>query len=326
MLILGHDDVLRLLPMEACLDVMASALAALARGEAVSPLRTSVRPPKAGTSLLLMPAYAPPAALAVKVISTATAGLGPSDRSHPGVVLLFDAASGDLCAVLDASAITAIRTAAVSGIATDRLARRDASLLAILGSGVQARSHLEAMLLVRRISRVRVWSRTPEHARAFAEREGTRHGIPIDVTSSAREAVAGANIICTTTSAKEPILRGDWIAPGAHINAIGAYTPITREVDTATVARSRLFVDSREAALSEAGDFLLAAAEAGLTPEHIRAELGEVLVGAHPGRQSDNEVTLFKSLGLAVEDAAAAAYVLERATETDRGIRLELRS
>lgn len=324
MLILGHADVVELLPMKACLGVMADALAALARGEAHSPLRTSLRPPHAGASLLLMPAYAPPAALAVKVISTTTAAHGSSGRSHPGVVLLFDAGSGDLRAILDASAITAIRTAAVSGVATDRLARGDASSLAILGSGVQARSHLEAMLLVRPASRVRLWSRTAERARAFAEREGARHGLTIEVAPSAREAVAGADILCTTTSATEPILQGEWVTPGAHINAIGAYTPTTREVDTATVARSSLFVDSREAALSEAGDFLLAAAEAGLTPQHIRAELAEVLIGRHPGRRSDDEVTLFKSLGLGVEDAAAAAYVFERAIETDRGVRLEL--
>lgn len=321
MLTLGHANVVALLPMEACLEVMADALAALARGEARSPLRTSLRPPDAGASLLLMPAYAPPAALAVKVISTASAAHGSPGRSHPGVVLLFDAGSGDLRAVIEASAITAIRTAAVSGVATDRLARRDASSLAILGSGVQARSHLEAMLLVRAISRVRVWSRTAERARAFAEREGARHGMTIEVAPSPREAVAGADILCTTTSAAEPILRSEWVTPGAHINAIGAYTPTTREVDTATVARSSLFVDSREAALNEAGDFLLAAAEAGLMPRHIRAELGEVLIGVHPGRQSDDEVTLFKSLGLGVEDAAAAAHVFQRAVEAGRGIR-----
>lgn len=321
MLFLRHADVVELLPMRECVRLMAEALAALARGDALSPLRTSIRAPGGDASLLLMPA-AVPGRMGVKVISTTTAPKTQNARSHPGTVLVFDA-DGALRAIVEASAITAIRTAAVSGVATEALARADAHDLAILGSGVQARSHLEAMLVVRPIRRVRVWSRTPEHAVAFAEREGARHGIQIEIAETARAAAQAADLICTATSAPEPVLNGEWIAPGAHVNAIGAYTPTTRELDTAAVARARLFVDSRVAAENEAGDYLLAVAEAGLGPDHIVAELGEVLIGARPGRRSESEVTVFKSLGLGVEDIAAAAYVVDRAAESGRGLMLE---
>jgi ornithine cyclodeaminase len=243
----------------------------------------------------------------VKVITVMPGNHAHGEESHQGVVVLFEQERGRPLAVLDATAVTAIRTAAASAVATRALAREDAGDLAILGSGTQARSHLEAMRAVRTLRRVRVWSRNPESARRFAEEEG------VETAASAREAVEGADLICTVTAATSPILQGDWISPGAHVNAVGACTPKARELDSAAVARSRLFVDRLESALAEAGDFLLAREEGAVTDAHILGELGEVLEGRVPGRRSAEEITLFKSLGIAVEDLAAGRHVYRKA-------------
>jgi ornithine cyclodeaminase len=236
--------------------------------------------------------------------------------------MLFERERGRPLAVLDAASVTAIRTAAASGVATRALARRDAGDLAILGSGTQARSHLVAMRDVRALRRVRVWSRNPESARRFAARESERLGIALEPMASAREAVAGADLICTVTASREPVLEGEWLAPGAHLNAVGACTPAARELDAAAVARSRLYTDCRESALAEAGDFLLARGEGAVTDAHLLGELGELLEGRIPGRRSDDEITLFKSLGIAVEDLAAGRYVYDKALASGRGIAL----
>jgi ornithine cyclodeaminase len=233
--------------------------------------------------------------------------------------MLFETERGCLLAALDATSITAIRTAAVSGVATRRLAREESATLAILGSGVQARTHLEAMRLARGVSEVRVWSRSESNAKAFADREASRHGIAVEVAATAREAVAGADVICTTTSSREPVLEGGWISPGAHVNAVGACVPAARELDTAAVVASRLFVDRRESTLNEAGDFRIPRDEGAIEENHILAEIGEVLIGRYPGRRSEDEITLFKSLGIAVEDLAAAHHVWRRAEATDAG-------
>jgi ornithine cyclodeaminase len=235
------------------------------------------------------------------------------EESHQGMVLLFDQERGRPLAMADASAITAIRTAAASAVATRALARQDAGDLAILGSGVQARSHLDALWAVKTLRRVRVWSRNPESARRFAEQEGERLGLSIEPVVAAWDAVAGADLICTVTAAKEPVLLGEWISPGAHINAVGACTPASREVDGAAVARSRLYVDRLESARAESGDYLLALREGAITESHILGEIGEVLEGKVPGRQAEGEITLFESLGIAVEDLAAARYIYRKA-------------
>ena len=225
---------------------------------------------------------------------------------------------------MDASEVTAIRTAAVSGVATRLLARDDADDLAILGSGTQARTHLQAMTAVRDIHRVRVWSRDPQHARAFAETQARRGGMSVEVSASAREAVAGASIICTTTSATEPVLQGRWLSPGAHVNAVGFAGPTGRELDAEAVARGRLFADRRESIQNEAGDFLLAKKEGAVGDDHVAGEIGEVLLGRVPGRTSPEEITIFESLGLAIEDLAAVNHVYRRAQETGKGTRVEL--
>ena len=225
---------------------------------------------------------------------------------------------------MDASSITAIRTAAVSGVATRALARENAGDLAILGSGVEAITHLAAMRAVRPLRRVRVWSRNPENARRFAVGLGPRQGITIEAMPTARAAVEGADLVCTTTAAREPVLEGAWLSPGAHVNAVGACFPATRELDTAAVARARLIVDRRESTLAEAGDFLIPRAEGAFGDEHIAGELGDVLLGRLPGRRTADEVTLFKSLGIAIEDLAAAHYLYEQALATGAGVSVPL--
>ena len=317
MLVLNYDEVSRLLPMHECIEVMQEALAALARGEMEMPLRYVFRPPSADGLMGLMPSYrgGERPAFALKAINVVPDN--PRLRgldAHQGGVLLSDGESGEPLAFLNASAITEIRTAAVSAVATRALARDDSRELAILGAGVQARSHLEAMRAVREFERVRIYSPTPEHARSLAEDGGA------EAVASAEEAVRGADVIVTATAATEPVLSRGWVADGAHINAVGACLPHVRELDTRTVADAAFFTDRRESAENEAGDFVLAQAEGAIGPDHIRAELGEVVAGMAPGRSSDAEITIFESLGLAIEDLAAADHVVRRARAEGVGV------
>jgi ornithine cyclodeaminase len=225
---------------------------------------------------------------------------------------------------LEAGAVTAVRTAAVSAVATRQLAVAGAADLAILGAGTQAVTHLEAMCVVRPIKRVRIWNRTPSHAVSLAQVAQEKFGLAAEVVNGPKEAVSGATIICTVTGAPEPILKGDWLSPGSHINAVGSSVASTRELDSDAVAKARLFVDSRESALNEAGDLLIPIQEGRVTQAHIQAELGEVLIGRHPGRTSPTEITLFKSLGLGIEDVAAARYVVEQARRAGAGTEVPL--
>ena len=298
--------------MEECIDVMAEALAALEHGDMTMPLRSVFRPPDTGSLMGLMPAHRADAAYGLKAICVFPGNPARGLDAHQGAVLLFDGETGELRSAMNASAITEIRTAAVSGVATRLLAREDARELAILGAGVQARAHIAAMGAVREFERVRVWSRSPEHARSMAEDAG------------GEEALAGADVVCTTTTAAEPIVRLEWLAPGVHVNAVGSSIPTTRELDTATMAAASLFVDRRESTLNESGDYLLAVAEGAIGPEHIRAELGELLTGKVKGRTSDDELTVFKSLGLAAEDLAASERLYARARERGAGTEVEL--
>jgi ornithine cyclodeaminase/alanine dehydrogenase-like protein (mu-crystallin family) len=325
MLILDHAAVAALLPMGECVDVMADALRALAEGEAILPLRQVLRLPDGKSAFAVMPAYlATPKAVGAKVITVFPENHGTRLDSHQGAVLLFEAERGSLVAIMDASSVTAIRTAAVSGLATRLLARDGARDLAILGTGVQARTHLDAMCAVRPIARARVWSRNTAAVRAFARRESERTSVAVEPAGTAREAVVGADIVCTVTSSREPVLAGEWLAAGAHVNAVGASLPFARELDTAAVARGRLYVDRRESALNEAGDFLIPRREGAIGDDHIVGEIGELLLGRVPGRGGATEVTIFKSLGLAVEDVAAAAFIYGRAHAAGRGTWVEL--
>jgi ornithine cyclodeaminase len=325
MLILTRGDVERLLPMKACISLMADALAARARGNAVQPLRTILRLPDGSGLMGAMPAWVGnPSALGVKIVSIFPANAAAGRDSHQGAVLLIDATSGVLLAVLEAGAVTAIRTAAVSGVATDRLARPGADDLAILGAGVEATTHLAAISAVRTLSRVRIWNRTPARAERLVRLAAEWHGLRAEVCATAEAAVRGASIVCTTTASKQPVLEGRWLAPGVHINAVGSSTKDARELDSDLVRRATLFVDARESALNEAGDLLVPMAEGLVGPDHIAAELGEVLIGQHPGRRADEEITLFKSLGLGIEDVASARFVVSEAERLGVGQRASL--
>jgi ornithine cyclodeaminase/alanine dehydrogenase-like protein (mu-crystallin family) len=238
--------------------------------------------------------------------------------------VLFDPEHGCPAALIDAGAITAIRTAAASGLATQLLARPDAGDLAILGAGEQAHSHLEAMRAVRPLRRIRLWARDRAKAEAFARSEGARPGVAIEVAGSVPAAVEGADIICTLTRASEPILCGHWISSGAHLNVVGSSVAAAAEIDTAAVVRSRFFVDCRNSTVNEGGEYLRALQVGAITAAHIAGEIGEVANAAKPGRTSRDEVTLYKSLGVAPQDLAAAHYVLDRARAAGIGQLIEL--
>ena len=295
--LLDEREVRRHLRMADLVPAMARALADLSAGRVVQPVRT-ILPVESRGFFATMPAYT--GALGAKLVT-----FFPGNRdvpTHHALIVLFRPETGEPLVVMDGRLITEMRTAAASAVATDLLARRDAAVLAILGSGVQAGSHLEALGLVRAFREVRVWS--PRAGRAFAERHH------VLAAGSAEEAVRGADVVVVATSARVPVLQGAWLAPGAHVNAVGAVRPDWRELDDEALRRARLYVDSREAAMREAGD-VIAAGEP-------FAELGEVVAGTRPGRRADGDITLFKSVGVAVEDVAAAELVYHHSQAVDR--------
>jgi ornithine cyclodeaminase len=307
--VLDEHDVRRLLPMADCIEAMDGALRSLARGEVYNPLRPGFRPPNEPSLMGLMPAHrggdAPWWSLEALTIVPGNSSRGLD--SHQGFVALFDGDTGEPRVLMNAGGITAIRTAAVSGVATRLLARDDVRTLAILGSGTQALSHLDAMRAVRSFDRVVLWSAS---------------GRSIDGAESvatAEEKVRAADVICTTTASAEPIVKREWLKPGVHINGVGSSIPTARELDSQTMVDASLFVDRRESTLNEACDFLIPQREGLIGPDHIRAELGELLLGTAEGRRSDTEITLFKSLGIGVEDLAAGELVLQRAEAEDAG-------
>ena len=320
-LVLDNRQISELLPMTECIELMADALAALARGEVYQPLRTIVRPPEARGLLGLMPAYraGEQGAFGLKAICVFPENPSKGKDAHQGAVLLFSRETGELLALMNASEITAIRTAAVSAVATRLLAREHAQQLAIIGAGVQARTHLAALAAVRPITHARVACRNIEHAKQLAREMQPKLSFPIMPVGSNEEAVRGADLIVTATSSLEPVINKEWISPGAHVNAIGTHSPNSREIDSATMAAARIFVDRRESALNESGDYLLAAKEGLVSPESIVAEIGELLIGAKPGRTAATEITLFKSLGLAIEDVVCAEHLYNKAQAQHAG-------
>jgi ornithine cyclodeaminase/alanine dehydrogenase-like protein (mu-crystallin family) len=325
-LVLTSNDVERLLPMRDCIEVMAEALVALHRGEMSMPLRHVFAPPNATGVMAWMPAHRsgdPESMFGTKALIVIAENPARGLDGHQGVVILQDGETGELRAIVDASAITAVRTAAVTAVATRALAREDARRLTIIGTGTQARRHLESIPAVRPIERAVVAGRTPQKATAFVD--GLRKAVPfgLQAAQDAEEAVRDADIVVTATTSLEPVLRGRWLAPGTHVNGVGASRPTSRELDTELVATASLFADRSESVQNEAGEYRLALDERKIGPDHIRAELAEVLTGERPGRTSAVEITLFRSLGLAVEDLAAAAFVLERAAEAGAGTLLE---
>jgi ornithine cyclodeaminase len=302
--------------MGECIDLMHRTMSAVSEGRVVLPLRSVLVMPGELGMMGNMPGYlGEPECFGVKLVSLIPRNKPPQYSSHLGIVLLFEVEHGQPVAMLDAAEITAIRTAAASGLATRLLAKPDASDLAILGAGEQASSHLAAMLCVRKLRRIRVWGRDEDKAAAFALTEGAKHKVTIEVVSTPREAVTGADIICTVTKAREPILLGEWIEPGAHLNVVGSSISTTAEIDTPAVVKSRFFVDYRSSTITEGGEYLRALRSGAITPEHILAEIGEVANGSKIGRTSPRDVTLYKSLGIAPQDLASAHYVLQKARE-----------
>jgi ornithine cyclodeaminase len=312
-----------MLTMPKCIELMTQTLSALARGEATMPLRTVFAIPD-GAFAVMPAALANPSTVGAKLITVLPKNHGTKYDSHQGAVLLFDTDHGALLSVMDASSITQIRTAAVSGVATDVLAKKSATSLGILGAGVQGHSHLDAMMAVRPITTVKVWSRNQASAEKLAQRARDQYRVDAKVVASAKGASTDTDIICTTTSSTEPVLFGEWLSPGVHVNAVGASQNHAREVDSATVVRSRLYVDRRESALKEPGDIITPIRNGEITADHIVGEVGEVLIGTAPGRASDQEITLFKSLGLAIEDLASAHFLYAEAKRVGAGVEVEL--
>jgi ornithine cyclodeaminase len=323
MLVLSQSDVHRLLTMPKCVELMRGTLSALARGEATLPLRTVFAIPD-GAFAVMPAALSNPSTVGAKLITVLPKNHGTQYDSHQGAVLLFDTGNGSLLSVMDASSITQIRTAAASGVATDALARQSATSLGILGAGVQGQSHLEAMCAVRPLKSAKIWSRNRDSAESLAKVAREKFGLDAAAVGSASEAVTGLDIVCATTSATEPVLLGEWLTPGTHVNAVGASQRHAREIDSATVVRSRLYVDRRESALKEPGDIIVPIENGEITPDHIVGEVGEVLIGTAPGRTSDSDITLFKSLGLAIEDLASAHFLYAEARRQHAGVEVEL--
>jgi len=312
--VLRGPEVRQLLPMAECVDLMQRTMITVSERRVVLPLRSVMVMPGDRGMLGNMPGYlAEPECFGVKLVSLIPRNKPPHYSSHLGMVLLFEAEHGCPVALLDAAEITAIRTAAASGLATRLLARSDAGDLALLGAGEQARSHLSAMLAVRALRRVRVWARDAGKAAAFAKTEGARHRIAIETSATVPEAVAGADIICTLTKAREPILLGEQLTPGVHLNVVGSSIAATAEIDTPAVLKSRFFVDYRDSTINEGGEYLRALKAGAITPDHILGEIGEVANGSKVGRRAAAEITLYKSLGIAPQDLASAHYVLQKA-------------
>jgi len=328
-LVLSHDDVLAALPPAECAAAMGEVLAAHARGEAFMPLRSVMMPPGAKGFMGLMPGWRQvgaggKASFALKAICLMRGNPARGLDAHQGIVTLFDGEIGVPTAILDASAITEVRTAAVTAVATRLLSREDASVLAILGAGVQAKAHLDSLLGVREFDQIRVYAPTEAHARRLVAR-APAGGPTVTVSATPEDAVRGADVVVTSTSSRQPVLRREWLAPGTHVNAVGASNPTAREIDVETVAASALFCDSRESLRNEAGEYLLAVEQGLISGEdHVRAELGELLAGTRPGRRDATELTLFRSLGLAVEDLAAAEHAVAGARRLGLGTEVEL--
>jgi ornithine cyclodeaminase len=325
-LLLSEEDLGRALEMGALVPAMRDALLRFSRGDVVQPVRHTLRIEPAGGYYATMPAYVRDergGALGMKSVTFFPGNAGGPHPTHLATILLLDPANGALLAVLDGRLVTEMRTAAVTAVSVDLLARKSARRLAILGSGVQARSHLRAVALVRAPASVRVWSRTAAHAERFVRDMAGTVACPVSTAATVRDAMREADIVVAVTSAREPIVEAAWLEPGMHLCAVGSSTPDMRELDAAAVARCRVFVDSRASAAAEAGDLIMARAEGRIGPDHVVAELGEVAAGA-PGRRGDHDITLFKSLGLAVEDVVTARLAYERATELGLGTAIGL--
>jgi len=312
---ISSEQVENLIDFDSCIPLMEKTLKELANGVAMQPLRQALPLGNANWLGIMPSALSSRGVAGCKVISIFPQNHSKGLHSHQGVVLLFEAETGSLLAILDAISITSMRTAAVSAVATAALSRADSRVLSVLGAGVQARAHVEALRKVRDIREVRVWSPNPATCAKFAT-QVEQAELPVTVCSSSSEAVKNADIICAVSAATEPILFGKDLSPGVHINAVGACTPRNRELDTQAVAAARMFGDRMESVFAEAGDFLIPLSLGELPKEHLLGDLGDVLIGKLEGRTSAQDITLFKSLGLGIQDLASAELVYSRQTHS----------
>ena len=325
MRLITRSEVERLLPIADCVIVMRGAMIATSAGKVSLPIRQFMAIPGAPGKLAIMPGtMEDPACFGIKLVCKYDRPHGDPLGTHVGMVMLFDSARGVPLAMIEGSSLTAIRTSAASALATDVLARKDATRLAIIGTGEQAARHVHAMRAVRDIAHVTVWGRDPARAADFAAGIARATGLPVITAPGAAEAIAGADIVCTATSAKAPVLAGSALEPGMHVNLVGSAIPATAEVDAEAVRRSRYYVDYRVAAMAAAGELLQAIAAGVVGSGHIVGEIGEVLLGRAAGRQNADDITLYKSLGVASQDLAAAYAIWEKAEREDAGQIVEL--
>jgi len=318
LLIIDRETVRDLLPTGDCIGLMREAMIALSTGQTRQALRQII-PLDDGAAFGAMPG-ASRQTFGAKLISVFPDNVAKGLQSHQGFVALFDPETGVLVAMLHAGEITAIRTAAASAAATDVLARPNASRLAIIGTGEQAHTHAQAIAHVRTLSGITLWGRSPERSAALARALEAELGLPVTVAASVREAVEAADIVCTVTASTEPILRGEWIAPGAHVNLVGASVVSAREVDDALVARGRLFADHREGVLAQGGEVVHAIGAGLIDAGHVLGEIGEVMNGTKAGRLSPTDVTVYKSLGAVTQDLFSGWHVYRRALAEGRGV------
>lgn len=324
-LILSAAQVRDLLDMREAIDACAQALAELSAGQAVMPVRSTTAVARHGGAMLSMPAYLSRSdALGSKLVTVYARNPQRGLPTILAVVVVNDPQTGQVLAIMDGAFLTAVRTAAASGAATRHLATPGPKVLAILGAGIQGQSHLWAMREVAQVTRCRIYNRTRAKAEAFQREMEPRFGVPIDVVDSAEAAVRGADLVVLATTATAPIVRWEWFSPGCHINAIGSHAPGARELDTETVARARVVVDSRDAIFTECGDILVPLQEGRITRAQVADELGEVIGGTKPGRRYPEQVTLFKSVGVAVEDVATATLVYRKAVARGVGTPVDL--
>jgi alanine dehydrogenase len=312
-ILINKETIAALLPMKECIAVMEKTFRSLASGHCVQPLRPLMWLPDKRGLLGMMPGYAGDIdVMGIKVISVFPGNKNFGYSSHQGMVLLFETKNGRPLCIADADEITAIRTPAASAVATDLLAKKNAETLSILGSGIQAAGHIEAMLLIRKIKKIILWSRNETHAKELAEKILPKTNANIIIAKNPEEAVRDMDIICTLTASAQPIVKAEWISKGTHINAVGSSTPHSRELDTATILAGKLFTDCYESIFNEAGDFIIPKNEGAIDDNHVKGEIGEILLGKKEGRTNDDEITVFKSLGLAVEDIFSVNHVYRK--------------
>ncbi|MGA2461441.1 MAG: ornithine cyclodeaminase family protein [Candidatus Bathyarchaeia archaeon] len=325
-LFLSRNDVESVLTMRDAIEAVEKAFGEYGNGTVNMPLRPTIKVPKQKGAVLFMPAYLEEMnALGIKVVSVYLDN--PVKLGLPtilGVVLLTDPKSGELLAVMDGAFLTAVRTGAASGVATKYLARKDANEIGIIGAGVQGKKQVAAVCEVRPIKKVKAYDVLPDKCKLFCNEVAKELGVQVVQVESGREAVSGSDIVMTASTSKTPVVEGEWLEAGSHVNAIGSHTPDARELDAAVLKRAKLVVDSREAALKEAGDLIIPIAQGLLSQDHIYAELGEIVTGKKAGRENDSEITVFKSQGLAIQDISTARKVYDLAIKKGVGRAVQL--